>query len=499
MFKAFILLFSGSMLGKLVGFLREILVATIFGTNTYISAYRVAQTATLIPVEMFLSNSLEAGFLPIYLRYIRNDKKMAQSFLGGIIMLFLLLSALVFAFIYWGASYWVSILAPGMDYQAKLLTSSMLKVTSVAVPLYILGALLARLEMAYNKYLLASLRSTIQSIGLVVGTLAAFYLKNAIFLAWGFVWAYMIYMLIAFLRLKKLNILKWPCDLSWKLIRETLVLFWHTIKHVLFVPMLIQTNIAVERIVASLISVSVIAAVDYAKFISEIGMVLLAVPLGMVGIVTFSVQDFSIVKQKLEQIMQLLLILVMPISLFIMYYHSDIIQVVYVRGAFDSVSAKITGQILFGISIGLWADILSYFLVKALYAQLRSKEVLIYTFVAVVMGILVKLLLYKRLGPLVLGLGVSVNAITRCIFVIHAFGLIRPFYLSFMKIALGSLPYILMCYFISHLFTNISQLLYLMLSIALFIIYWATYVLLNPQLRIHMSPLWEKVKGLIKR
>jgi putative peptidoglycan lipid II flippase len=263
--------------------------------------------------------------------------------------------------------------------------------------------------------------------------------------------------------------------------------------------MLIQTNIAVERIVASLISVSVIAAVDYAKFISEIGMVLLAVPLGMVGIVTFSVQDFSIVKQKLEQIMQLLLILVMPISLFIMYYHSDIIQVVYVRGAFDSVSAKITGQILFGISIGLWADILSYFLVKALYAQLRSKEVLIYTFVAVVMGILVKLLLYKRLGPLVLGLGVSVNAITRCIFVIHAFGLIRPFYLSFMKIALGSLPYILMCYFISHLFTNISQLLYLMLSIALFIIYWATYVLLNPQLRIHMSPLWEKVKGLIKR
>jgi putative peptidoglycan lipid II flippase len=62
LFRAFILLFSGSVLGKLVGFLREILIATIFGTGTYISAYRVAQTATLIPVEMFLSNSLEAGF-----------------------------------------------------------------------------------------------------------------------------------------------------------------------------------------------------------------------------------------------------------------------------------------------------------------------------------------------------------------------------------------------------------------------------------------------------
>ncbi len=225
----------------------------------------------------------------------------------------------------------------------------------------------------------------------------------------------------------------------------------------------------------------------------------MAVPLGMVGIVTFSGQDSSIIKQKLEQIMQLLLIFVVPISLFIVYYHLDIVRVVYARGAFDIVSAKITGQILFGIGVGLWADILSYFLIKVLYAQLRSKEVFIYTFIAVVLDILVKLLLYKRLGPLVLGLGMSVNAIIRCVFVIHAFGLIHPFYSSLMRIMLASMPYIFMCFLISHLFTNSSEILYLALSIVLFIVYWTIYTLLNPQSRVHISPLLEKFKGFAKR
>ncbi|MEG3065002.1 hypothetical protein [Acetomicrobium sp.] len=53
MFRAFLVLSSGSVIGKLVGFLREILMAALFGTGTHVAAYRVAQTAMLMPTEFF--------------------------------------------------------------------------------------------------------------------------------------------------------------------------------------------------------------------------------------------------------------------------------------------------------------------------------------------------------------------------------------------------------------------------------------------------------------
>ena len=61
----------------------------------------------------------------------------------------------------------------------------MLHVMALAVPLYILGMLMAYLEMAHGRYLTASLRSTIQSVGLISGSLLAIYFKNPLFLAWG--------------------------------------------------------------------------------------------------------------------------------------------------------------------------------------------------------------------------------------------------------------------------------------------------------------------------
>jgi hypothetical protein len=44
---------------------------------------------------------------------------MAQAFLSVIVMFFLLLATLIFVLAYCGASYWVNILAPGMNSQAN--------------------------------------------------------------------------------------------------------------------------------------------------------------------------------------------------------------------------------------------------------------------------------------------------------------------------------------------------------------------------------------------
>ena len=483
MFRAFLVLSSGSVIGKIIGFLREILMAALFGTGTYVAAYRVAQTATLMPIEFFLTNSLEAGFVPLYVRYAKEDPKKARAFLTVTVMLFLLLAGIIFLFLYLGSSWWVKILAPGMDDTSKALTASMLHVMALAVPLYILGMLMAYLEMAHGRYLTVSLRSTIQSVGLISGSLLAIYFKNPLFLAWGFVFAYLFYLLWLLSSLYNLGLLHFKATLSRHLAIETFRAFWKSVRPVLIVPLLIQGNIAIERIVASLIGSTTIAAVDYAKFVTETGVILIAAPLGMVGLSALSGLDPDLVRQKVGQIANIVLIFTIPISLFIACNNVDIVHILYARGAFDQESVEVTSKILLGFSIGMWAQVLSYYFIRVLNSQLRNTEVLIYTSISILVDVGIKLLLYKNFGPVVLGLGLSVNFIVLWLFTTYALNLYKELKDTFLSLAVGSLFYIVAYIFISQKLIGLSHIVHFISIATISCLYWIFYVLLQPRLR----------------
>ena len=493
MFKAFLMLFSGSIIGKLVGFLREILMAALFGTGTYVAAYRVAQTAMLMPIEFFLTNSLEAGFVPLYVRYTKDDPKRAEALLSVIVMLFLLLAGIIFLFLFFCSSWWVRILTPGMNDAGKILTASMLRVMALAVPLYILGMLMAYLEMAHGRYLTASLRSTIQSVGLISGSLLAIYFKNPLFLAWGFVFAYLFYLVWLLCGLYNLGLLRFKASFSRDLAKETFSAFWCSVRPVLIVPLLIQGNIAIERIVASLIGSTSIAAVDYAKFVTETVVILIAAPLGMVGLSTLSGLDSDSVRQKLGQIANIVLIFTIPISLFVACNNVDIVHILYARGAFDQESVRVTSKILLGFSIGMWAQALSYYFIRVLNSQLRNAEVLLYTGVSILIDIGIKLLLYRNLGPLALGLGVSMNSIVLLLLTIRAFRLGKSLLLSMLWMALGAVFYVITTMILENCLSSISSLSYFALSTAIFCLFWVVYIPLVPHLRKSINPVFAKL------
>ncbi|SIN78285.1 putative peptidoglycan lipid II flippase [Acetomicrobium flavidum] len=497
MFRAFLVLSSGSVIGKLIGFLREILMAALFGTGTYVAAYRVAQTATLMPIEFFLTNSLEAGFVPLYVRYAKEDPKRARAFLTVTVMLFLLLAGIIFLFLYLGSSWWVKILAPGMDDTTKALTASMLHVMALAVPLYILGMLMAYLEMAHGRYLTVSLRSTIQSVGLISGSLLAIYFKNPLFLAWGFVFAYLFYLLWLLSGLRKFGSLHFRTAFSQNVARDVFTTFWRYVRPVLIIPFLIQGNIAVERIVASLIGSAAIPAVDYAKFITESGVILIAAPLGMVGLSTMSGLDSNLVRQKVGQIANIVLIFMIPVSIFLACNNIDIVHILYARGAFDQESVEVTSKILLGFSIGMWAQVLSYYFIRVLNSQLRNTEVLIYTSISILIDVGIKLLFYKNLGPMVLGLGLSVNSIVLCLFITYALNLYKELKDTFLSLAVGSLFYIVAYIFISQKLTGLSHIVHFITITSISCLYWIFYVLLQPRLRKYVYLLIGNLHNLL--
>jgi putative peptidoglycan lipid II flippase len=169
--------------------------------------------------------------------------------------------------------------------------------------------------MSNNQYFMTSVRPTVQSVGLIVGALLAYKSHYIGYLAWGFTGAYILLFVQGGVNLYRKQLIQRP-----KLMPGEVKLigleFWKTFRPLLLLPIILQGNIIIERRIASFLGTDVIASLDYAKFVTETGLLLLAVPVSLVGLSKLSGLSIDRVKTNLEQFIPVLLLVTIPISVF---------------------------------------------------------------------------------------------------------------------------------------------------------------------------------------
>ncbi len=488
MFKSFMKLFVGNFIGKVIGLLREIIIAYFYGISIPVSTFRVAQSATLIPINFFTSDALNAGFIPLYNHYKKLSFRKAQSLFWLLVFVFFVLSIFISFILFFYASYGVTLISPGFDEKAHILATNFIKIMSIGVPFYVLSSLFSYLAISNNFYFLASIRPTIQSIGIIIGVVFAYFFDNILLFAWGFTGAYILFFLIGLFFLKNQKLLKFYFLSIKEIIRD----FWNNIKPLLLLPLILQGNIVIEKIVASLIGANVIAAVEYAKFITETGVVLLAVPLGLVGLSSLSNLTIEEMKNKLTNIIPIILIITIPISLFLFIYSDLIISLIFKRGAFTQNSVFVTKSILIGLSFSFWAQILSYVMVKFLNAQRKNRDVAILMTFSLISNAIFNLIFYKLLGPITIGLGASVYNIILVILTINKLKMLKDFFKVLFLLFVGSI----ICYLVINQIFILNSFKEIMFSILFFILYWISYINSIPLLRNFLNILLKKFKGL---
>ena len=129
--------------------------------------------------------------------------------------------------------------------------------------------------------------------------------------------------------------------------------FFKTIAPLMFVPFVMQLNMLIERIVSSRYGAAVIPSVDYARVVSDTFIQLVSVPLGVVTMSMFSGKDSVELKTYACNVFVVLLAAFIPLSLWSAQFASEIVNLIFVRGAFDSVAANLTSTLLFWFSLGM--------------------------------------------------------------------------------------------------------------------------------------------------
>jgi putative peptidoglycan lipid II flippase len=482
MFKGVLSIFGGNLIGKVIGVAREILLSYLYGTGAIIGAFRVAQSSALVTVNFFTSDTLNSGFIPLYRTYKNESEEKANALFWSLNSVLSLFSCIITFILYFFATEVVTTIAPGVDRDSQMVAVQFLGVLAFSIPFYVLSALYANLAIAKNFYRLMSIRPTIQSVGLMLGALGAFFFDDYVLIAWGFTASYVIFFIYSlyFLNTKKLLVK----GHLWS--KKILLAFWKVVRPLLLLPFFLQGNIVVEKIVASFMGIEVLAAVEFAKFVTETGMVLLAIPIGYVGLSAMSGFSKDETTFFLNKIIPFVLLITIPATCFIMIYSNEVITLLFKRGAFLQDSVELTANILLGLSVGFWAQVISYILIKAMNANMENKRVFYYMIVALASNTLFNLIFYKYLGPITIGLGVSLYGLTLLIFSLSYYNLLLT--------TLRTLTSLVLCGSIYYFFDfYVMQSVPFFISILIFLIYWCTLFMFVPPYHYQMKIMIKNV------
>ncbi len=433
MFRATRTLLFGGVAGKALGVAREVGTAALFGTGPVAVAYRLAQAAFLIPLNGLLSDAFSAGFTPAYARSGMERSPAGRALFAGTHVAVIVTALAMAALLALLASQWVGLLAPGFDAAAARTTSRMVVVLALAVPFYAVASLYASVGIASGDAVLAAARAAWQNVGVIGGSLLAWWSGEPVCIAAGFVGAYVLLALRGLHGVRARGLPLWPRRGEWALAAGMLATVWRSVRVLLLVPVLVQIHLVVERRVASLVSGEAVAALDYARFLTDTAVLLVAMPFGLAGLGAMVSLGEARFREVAAHSLRILLYVGAPLSLAVALHAEAIVRVIYARGAFDAESVATTTSILRWSAPGLWGALIGYAGAKFMSARGSNVRAIAVYAAAFGANVALNLLLYRRFGTVALGLAGAANGVVFGLLIVRSlklFGHLRRDFLT---------------------------------------------------------------------
>lgn len=394
-------LFSGAVLGKLLGFARELEMARLLGATIVADSFRGALTAVLLPVAPVQSDMLPSVLIPLHRSWREaGDPAPRSAALAILLTLFAIFVAII---VYVLAAPWVGVLVGRFDASAQALTVTFVQVMSLAIPASVLSACLSSIEIAVGRSRIAMIRASVQNLGLMAGIAIMAFASQPLAIPWSFVIAFNLVAAYGTVTLWREGTISGQ-GLDFSLLADVGGTFGRRFRPLLAIPVADQGNILLERLLASGVGVGALASLDYARTLTESAFYLVSLPIGYV-VLTRAPGQAHLVKSEVKRISQCLLAFGLPASIFIAVFAPDIVRVVFARGAFDEHAVTLTAGALRGISVGLWASTLGWVLIRMVNAAGRNGAAAIIVVSAYAANSLVNLAAVPMLGTLGLGLG----------------------------------------------------------------------------------------------
>lgn len=396
---------------KIFGFVRELLLANYYGASFITDAYTMSMS---IPNNLLagIVGAAATAYMPVYSKKVETEgEESGNTFTSQIINLLLFVVGIIMILGWLFAEPLVHLFAPGFSGPTFELTTFYLRVAFVMVFFSVVSNMLGTYLEYKGVFIAPTSLAYVQNICIIIAIILSAKTNTPEGLIFGITTGYLI-MAIGKLIIASRNGYKHKLDFNFtKPVKEILVLA---------VPVFIgssaaEINVLVDRILASNLAEGSVSSLQYGNLFS--GLISSLTISVFVTIIyprlaqAFAQNDFDRISDVSERGINLIALLMVPCTLGALTYSSQVIQVVYERGAFNTVATDLTAAAFFFYSIGMAFTATRSFLDKIFYSVHDTVTPVKCSVVAVVCNIILNFLLVKVMGHAGLALATSISQI----------------------------------------------------------------------------------------
>ena len=413
-----------TLISRIVGFARDMIVAKVFGAGLATDAFFVANKLPNLLRRIFAEGAFSQAFVPVLAEYkSKRSLNETKDFVANVAgMLFLVLVVCVFIGIVF-AGIVIAITAPGfIDEPQKFgLTVTMLRITFPYIIFISLASLIGGVLNTWGKFSIPAFTPTILNLSFIIFALffRKYFQPQILALAWAVLIGGVLQLAFQIPYLYQIGMPTMP-----KFNFKDLAV-WRVVKLMgpaIFAMSIAQISLVINTIFASFLPSGSVSWMYFADRLMEFPTGVLGVALGTILLPSLSrhassndIDEFS---KTLDWGARLSLLLALPASVGLAIISKPLIMTLFMHGKFNMFDVIMTERALIAYSIGLLGLIMVKIFGPGFYANQNIKtpvKIALFVLVCTQLMNLAFIIPLKHAGlALSIGLGACINAGCLC-------------------------------------------------------------------------------------
>ena len=403
-----------TIISRILGYLRDILIAIFLGTSFVADAFFVAFRIPNTFRRLFAEGTFNAAFVPSYTSELAKGKTKSKKFADQIFNLLFLGLFILVLLIEIFMPIFVSLIAPGFvgDAEKLELAISLTRITFPFLIFVCLASFFAAILNSHNKFAAASAAPIILNLiligilffGKLLNDQIVYYLSYGVSIA-GFLQLVFLYKFVNKFYSFKVNF-------NFK-ITKPVKLFFQKLLPSIFSSGVTQINILVGTIIASF-QASAVSYLYYADRIYQINLAIAGIAIGVVILPQLSKYVQENKKNKINLIqnkaLELSMFLSIPATIALMMGSYEIVSALFGYGSFDKVSVQNSANALYFFSLGLPAFALIKVFSSFFFANHDTKTPFYISLVSVILNIIISLYYFRDIGFIIIPIATSISS-----------------------------------------------------------------------------------------
>ena len=409
-----------TIISRLLGYLRDILIAIFLGTSyladVFFVAFRIPNTFR----RLFSEGTFNAAFVPSYSSEIAKGKKQSNRFSNDVFnYLFLILLIFVLVVQIFMPAF-VSLIAPGFidDNEKMNLAINLTRITIPFLMLVSLASFFSSILNSHNRFAEAAAAPIILNIVLIIILLFSKSLNDELvyYLSYGVTFAGLLQLIFLYFFVTKH--FKLTFEIKFKASKKVKVFFSKLLPSI-FSSGVTQINILVGTIIASF-QTSAVSYLYYADRIYQINLAIAGIAIGVVVLPQLSKHISKKNKKKIDLIqnkaLELSLFLSLPASIALFIASDEIISALFGYGQFSESSVLNSAKALFYFSLGLPAFAMIKVFSNFFFANHDTKTPFYISLLSVLLNILISVYFFKSIGFIIIPIATTISSWFNLIF-----------------------------------------------------------------------------------